>query len=104
MKQRQTIMLTYDRLHPVQVDLGLISLQQLYASRCLNEQFVRWVPERFVMQVDFEPRNITAKNTAIHTAIKALYLTIPQSKIANLQVWVDGEEEPTETLKTLQPC
>ena len=95
MKQRHTIMLTYDRIQPVEIDLGIDNLRDLYGSGCLNEQFVSWIPERFAMQVDFERGDKKARGMSIGISIRALYRVIPESKIANLKIWLDGEQEPT---------
>lgn len=94
MKQSHTVMLTYDRIEQVDVDLGIDNLRSLYKSGCMNEQFVKWIPERFAMQVSFKPGDTFAARKAIDTCIIGLYRIIPKSRVANMQIWVDGETVP----------
>lgn len=94
MKQHHTVMLTYDRIEKVDVDLGIDNLRSLYKSGCMNEQFVKWIPERFAMQVSFKPGDTVAADKAIETCIIGLYRIIPKSRVANMQIWIDGETIP----------
>lgn len=97
MKTPHTIMLTYDRLEQVEVDIPIDSIRSFYAAGGLEEHFVRWIPERFAMMAKFYPGNDTAKNAAIELCIRALYRTIPKSKVTNLEVWVDSQPIPQIT-------
>lgn len=94
MKHPHTILLTYDRIEDVEIDLGLDTLRNLYASGCMNEQFVKWIPERFAMKVAFQTGNTAAADKAIETCLRGLYRTIPKSSVANLKIWIDGETVP----------
>jgi len=88
-KTTHNVMLTYDRIERVEVDIELDALRPFYRAGCLDEQFVKWIPERFAMSVKYFENDETAKSAAIEMCIRALYRTIPKSKVMNLEVWVD---------------
>jgi len=93
-KETHTIMLTYDRIERVEVDIDLDTMRGFYLTGCMNEEFVRWIPERFAMKVMYAPGNEKAKFGAIEMAIRALYRTIPKSKVVNLEIWLDSKPMP----------
>lgn len=90
-KKEHTVLLTYDRIEPVEVDIEIDTMRGFYGSGCMNEQFVRWIPERFAMKVLYAPGNEKAQYASIEMAIRGLYRTIPKSKVMNLEIWVDSK-------------
>ena len=91
MKTPHTVLLTYDRLEQIEVDIPIESIKSFYALGGLEEQFIRWVPERFAMTAKYFGDNVQAQSAAIELCIRALYRTIPKSKVTNLEVWVDSK-------------
>ena len=85
-KTPHTIMLTYDRIETVEVDLPIETLRGFYGAGCLEEHFLRWIPERFAMTTKFRADDDNARSAAIELTIRALYRTIPKSKVSNLEV------------------